>query len=50
MRADDVARHAGGEQGRGTLLTALLAMGAGLAAEPGSAARLPATGGWGSNS
>jgi hypothetical protein len=45
MRADDVARRAGGEQGRRTLLTALLAMGAGLAAGPGPAAWLPATGG-----
>jgi len=46
MRADDVAaRRTGGEQGRRTLLTALLAMGAGLAGAPASAAWLPATGG-----
>ena len=46
MRADDVAaRHAGGEQGRRTLLTALLAMGAGVAAGPAPATWLPATGG-----
>jgi len=51
MRADDVAaRRAGGEQGRRTLLTALLAMGAGLAAAQAPAAQapaawLPATGG-----
>jgi Zn-dependent protease with chaperone function len=46
MRADDVAaRRAGGEQGRRTLLTALLAMGAGVAAAPAPAAWLPATGG-----
>jgi len=45
MRADDVARRAGGEQGGRTLLTALLAMGAGLAARPGPAAWLPATSG-----
>jgi Zn-dependent protease with chaperone function len=46
MRADDVAaRRAGGEHGRRTLLTALLAMGAGLAAAPAPAAWLPATGG-----
>jgi Zn-dependent protease with chaperone function len=46
MRADDVAaRRAGGEQGRRTLLTALLAMGAGVAAASAPAAWLPATGG-----
>jgi len=46
MRADDVAaRRTGGEQGRRTLLTALLAMGAGLAGAPAPAAWLPATGG-----
>jgi len=46
MRADDVAaRRTGGEQGRRTLLTALLAMGVGLAGAPASAAWLPATGG-----
>ena len=46
MRADDVAaRRTGGEHGRRTLLTALLAMGAGLAGAPAPAAWLPATGG-----
>jgi Zn-dependent protease with chaperone function len=46
MRADDVAAHrTGGEHGRRTLLTALLAMGAGLAGAPAPAAWLPATGG-----
>jgi Zn-dependent protease with chaperone function len=46
MRADDVAaRRAGGGQGRRTLLTAMLAMGAGMAAVPTPAAWLPATGG-----
>ncbi len=46
IRADDVAaRRAGGEQGRRTLLTALLAMGAGMAAGQAPAAWLPATGG-----
>jgi hypothetical protein len=46
MRADDVAaRRAGGEQGRRTLLAALLAMGAGVAAAPVPAASLAATGG-----
>jgi Zn-dependent protease with chaperone function len=46
MRADDVAsRRAGGEQGRRTLLAALLAMGANAAVTPTPAARLAATGG-----
>jgi Zn-dependent protease with chaperone function len=51
MRADDVAaRRAGGERGRRTLLTALLAMGAGRAVappqpQPRPAASLAATGG-----
>jgi Zn-dependent protease with chaperone function len=54
MRADDAAaRRIGGgivggpghERGRRTLLTALLAMGAGLAAAPAPASWLPATGG-----
>lgn len=49
MRADDVAAHrADGEQGRRTLVTALLAMGAGAAATglaPAPASWLPATGG-----
>jgi Zn-dependent protease with chaperone function len=46
MRADDVAvRCADGEQGRRTLLAALLAMGAGVAAAPAPAAWLAATGG-----
>jgi hypothetical protein len=46
MRADDVAaRSAGGQRGRRTLLTALLAMGAGPAAAQAPAAWLPATGG-----
>jgi Zn-dependent protease with chaperone function len=46
MRADDVAaRRAGRERGRRTLLTALHAMGAGLAAGQAPAAWLPATGG-----
>ena len=46
MRADDVAaRRAGGEQGRRTLLTALLAMGAGMATAQAPATWLPATGG-----
>jgi hypothetical protein len=46
MRADDVAaRRAGGGQGRRTLLTALLAMAAGLAAVQAPTARLPDAGG-----
>jgi len=46
MRADDVAaRRAGGGQGRRTLLTALLAMAAGMAAGPAPAAWLPGAGG-----
>jgi Zn-dependent protease with chaperone function len=46
MRADDVAaRRAGGGLGRRTLLTAMLAMGAGMAAVPTPAAWLPAAGG-----
>ena len=46
MRADDVAaRRAGGNQGRRTLLTALLAMATGLAAGPAPAAWLPGAGG-----
>ena len=46
MRADDVAaRRAGGEQGRRTLLAALLAMGAGAAATQAPAAWLGSTGG-----
>jgi Zn-dependent protease with chaperone function len=46
MRADDVAaRCAGGGQGRRTLLTALLAMAAGLAAVQAPAVWLPAAGG-----
>ena len=46
MRADDVAAsRAGGGQGRRTLLTALLAMAAGLAAAPAPAAWLPGAGG-----
>jgi hypothetical protein len=43
MRADDVAaRRAGGGQGRRTLLTALLAMAAGLAAVQAPAVQAPA--------
>jgi Zn-dependent protease with chaperone function len=46
IRADDIAvRHAGGEQGRRTLLAALLAMGAGPAAAQTPATWLAATGG-----
>jgi beta-lactamase regulating signal transducer with metallopeptidase domain len=46
MRADDVAaRRVGRNQGRRTLLTALLAMAAGLAAVPAKAAWLPGGGG-----
>jgi Zn-dependent protease with chaperone function len=46
MRADDVAaRRAGGEQGRRTLLAALLVMGNGTTVAPGPAAWLAATGG-----
>ncbi|MGD0246933.1 MAG: M56 family metallopeptidase [Streptosporangiaceae bacterium] len=46
MRADDAAAaRCGGEQGRRTLLTALLAMAAGVTAAPAPASWLPATGG-----
>jgi beta-lactamase regulating signal transducer with metallopeptidase domain len=46
MRADDVAaRRAGRNQGRRTLLTALLAMATGLAPVPAPAAWLPGGGG-----
>jgi Zn-dependent protease with chaperone function len=46
MRADDVAaRRAGGQQGRRTLLAALLAMGADAAVLPAPTAWLAATGG-----
>jgi len=50
MRADDAAARRGGAQGRRTLLTALLAMGAGVTTAPALASAvppswLPATGG-----
>jgi Zn-dependent protease with chaperone function len=45
MRADDAAARGGGEQGRRTLLAALLAMAAGVTAAPVPASWLPATGG-----
>jgi hypothetical protein len=43
MRADDAAARRGGAQGRRTLLTALLAMGAGATAAPALASPAPAS-------
>jgi len=43
MRADDAAARRGGGQGRRTLLTALLAMGAGVTAAPALASPVPAS-------